>query len=368
MARFLYISPEHVSGTLSLFQRGHIARGHECRYVTFFPASSGFEEDICLHLPLMPDTPFIRKLKNVFYRRSPEMRGVSPRGGYPPVWRPGTAAEAVFFFLRDRLSAPRIQRAIHRYDLDKFDVYHLEQGLDFFRDAHFVRRMKSRGAKIVCFYHGTDLRNRGVIPSVDQISDLNLTSELDLLDLHPRIKYLHLPFDISSYQLKTHEHHPLIIGHACRGPEARHFKGTDTILAVVKELERDYPVRLDFVEGLDHDDCVRRKRQWDIAVDQIADAGGWCYGMNSLETLALGIPTCTRMNPHCLAFFSDHPFVNVTPETLKAQLIKLIEDVSYRRRMGTEGRHWLERTHSLDAVMDHLYRYYEEAGITLERT
>ncbi len=367
MARILYISPEHISGTLTLFRNGHRSRGHECRYVTLFPASSGFEEDICLRLPLMPDSAFIRGLKNIFYRRSPEMRAEAEREGFPPVWRPGTAAEAVFFFLRDLLLAPRINRAVKRWELDRYDVYHLEQGLGFFRDARFIRRMKKRGAKVVCFYHGTDLRNRGVLPAVDEISDLNLTSELDLLEKHPKIKYLHLPFDLDRFQVKRGENDPLIIGHACRGLEARRFKGTDEIIAAVKALEKTHSVRLDFVEGLPHDQCLERKAGWDIAVDQIADRGGWCYGMNSLETLAMGIPTCTRMNPDCIAFFGDHPFVNVQPENLKEELIRLVEDRNYRKRKGEEGRRWLERTHSLDAVMDRLYHYYEEAGITLDR-
>ena len=366
MAKILYISPEHVSGMLNLFQRGHRARGHECRYVTFFPSSSGFPEDICLNLPLMPDAGWIRRVKRLVYRGSPEMIGKEDREGYPPVWRSNTAAEAVFFFLRDLLLSGRINRAIHRHGLDQFDVYHLDQGLDFYRDARFVQRMKSRGAKIVCFYHGTDLRNRGVIPKVDAISDLNLSSELDLLKKHPRIRYLHLIFDTERYQVKEGENDPLVIGHACRGPEARHFKGTNDVISIVKGLEQDYPVKLDLVEGLPNEECLRRKARWDIAVDQIADLGGWGYGMNSLETLAMGIPTCTRMNPECDQFFAGHPFINVDRDSLRQQLIKLIEYPDLRHNKGLEGREWVEKIHGIDSVMSELYCHYEEAGITLE--
>jgi hypothetical protein len=365
VARILYISPEHVSGTLELFQRGHRARGHECRYVTFFPSSSGFPEDICLNLPLMAGARWIQTLKNIVYRRSPQMLGRADREGCPPVWRSSTAAEAVFFFLRDRMLSGRIRRAIRRYGLDQFDLYHLDQGLDFYRDGRFIRRMKGRGAGLVCFYHGTDLRNRGVIPEIDAISDLNLTSELDLLTKHPNIRYLHLPFDVDRFQVKERENDPLIIGHACRGPQTWHFKGTERIVQVIKELEKTHPVRLDLVEGLPHEECLRRKARWDIAVDQIADRGGWCYGVNSLETLSLGIPTCTRMNPRCSQFFPAHPFVNVDADTLKPQLVQLIEDSQYRRRKGQEGREWVRKTHGLHSVMDELYRYYAEAGIVL---
>jgi glycosyltransferase involved in cell wall biosynthesis len=366
MAKILYISPEHISGNLTLFQLGHRRRGHECRFVTFFPSSSGFPEDICLHLPLMPDSGLVKFWKKRIYRTTPEMLGIEDRAGFPPVWRPATAAEALFFLLRDRWLAPRIHAAVRRYGLDRFDLYHLDQGLDFFRDGRFILRMKSRGAYVTCFYHGTDLRNRGVIPAIDAVSDLNLTSELDLLEKHPAIRYLHLPFDVQRFQIRTVENHPLVIGHACRGREARHFKGTERIVQVVRELERTYAVRLDLVEGLPHDECLRRKANWDIAVDQIADVGGWGYGVNSLETLSLGIPTCTRMNDRCAAFFADHPFVNVDGENLKSELIKLVANPDYRRRKGLEGREWVMKRHSLESVMDELYAHYAAAGIHLD--
>ncbi|TKJ41890.1 hypothetical protein CEE37_04795 [candidate division LCP-89 bacterium B3_LCP] len=365
MARILYISPEHVSGTLSLFQKGHRNRGNECRYATFYPSPSSFPEDVCLNLPFMPDAAWVKNLKKILYRSAPEMRAEADRPGYPPTWQTSTAAEAVFFFLRDFLISGRINRVIGEFEFDRFDLYHLDQGLDFFRNARFIRRMKNRGGRIVCFYHGTDLRNRGVIPAVDEISDLNLTSELDLLDKHPNIKYLHLPLDVKRFDMKEVENDPLIIGHACRAQSARHFKGTDHIIKVMNELERDFPVKFDLVEGLPNDECMRRKERWDIAVDQIADRGGWGYGMNSLETLAMGVPTCTRMNDKCDAFFTDHPFVNVDENSLKDKLVELIENRDHRRQLGKEGRKWVEENHSLDAVMDQLYRYYQDAGIKL---
>jgi glycosyltransferase involved in cell wall biosynthesis len=368
MARILYISPEHVSGTLALFQRGHRARGHDCRYVTFFPSAYGYPEDLCLNLGLMPDSSLIRTLKRFFYRHSPQKLGQAIRPGYPPYWRPDTAAEALFFQMRDLLLSGKIQRAIRHHGLDQFDLYHLDQGLDFYRDARFIRRMKARGAAVACFYHGTDLRNRGVIPVVDEISQLNLTSELDLLSRHPHLHYLHLPFQVENFTVRTTENSPLVIGHACRALSARHFKGTDTIIAIVKELEKTHTVKLDLVEGLPNTEALRRKANWDIAIDQIADRGGWGYGVNSLETLAMGIPTCTRMNAACEKFFAGHPFINVDETSLRSNLIELIENVPYRRAKANQSRQWVIDRHSLDRVMDELYRHYEHAGIVLRRS
>ena len=77
-------------------------------------------------------------------------------------------------------------------ELDKFDVYHFESGMDFLKNESFVKDLKKKNKKILCHYHGEDLRSRGVMPFIDQVSSLNLTNELDLLDKHPNLKYLFL--------------------------------------------------------------------------------------------------------------------------------------------------------------------------------
>jgi hypothetical protein len=366
VAKILYISPEHVSGNLTLFQKGHQTRGHECRFVTLFPSSSTFPEDICLNLPLMPDSQAIKIIRKLAYRSSTAKAGLSDLEGYPPTWRASSWLEKFFFAGRDNLLARKIEKVIQQYRFSEFDLIHLDQGLDFFRDARFARRMKTRGAYVTCFYHGNDMRNRGVIPEVDAISDLNLTSELDLISKHPNIQYLHLPFRVEDYTPQPLENNPLIIGHACRGPANRHHKGTDQIIAIVKDLEVHYPVKLDFVEGLPNSECLMRKRTWDIAVDQIADQGGWGYGVNSLESLSMGIPTCTLMNTECEKFFSDHPFINANAFSLGQKLIELITNHDYRRRKAEEGRKWVIKWHSLDSVMAELYAHYAGAGINLE--
>jgi len=94
--------------------------------------------------------------------------------------------------------------------------------------------------------------------------------------------------------------------------------------------------------------------------------GGWGYGVNSLETLSMSIPTCTRMNEQCDRFFVDHPFINVNHDSLRAKLIELIEKPDYRRNKGKEGLEWVNKTHSLCSVVNKLYQYYIEAGIELD--
>ena len=358
MLKILYLAPEHYTGALGLFVQAHRRRGHQCRLVTLFRSHSRYEEDICLNLPLVGPHFSLMALRRAAYRTHGPEGELAVRQGYPPRWVPANRAESWFFTFRDALWAPAIHRAIAGYGLMDYDIYHLESGLGFFRDGRIIKRLKDRGKRIVCSYHGTDLRQRGVIPRIDRLADLNLTCELDLLDRHPRMRYLFLPIDTSQFTFREPQNRVRTIGHA---PTSRYFKGSDEIIAVCRQLERERGIRLILIENKPHREALRLKAQCDIFIDQIANLGGWGYGMNSLESLSMGIPTCTSMVPEYEEFLPDHPFVQVDRDHLKEQLIWLIEDDGLRRRKARQGREWVERHHDIDVVMDQLYRYYEES-------
>jgi glycosyltransferase involved in cell wall biosynthesis len=356
--RILYISPEHISGTLTMFQEAHRHRGNECRFVTLFHSRFNFGEDICLNLPLMPGNRLFVLLKKGFHR----LRGVNLQrdlSGYPPIWKPNDPLEAILFRLRDTLIAPKVYRTIKEHQLDFFDIVHLEQGMEFFRDGRVVKEWKQQGKKFVCFYHGTDIRNRGVIPAIEEITDLHLTSEWDLMSMHPKMEYLHLPIDTKKFRVVAPDGDPIRICHAAR---IRVFKGTETVIKVVENLKKKYPVELVLIENVPHSTALRLKQTCHIAIDQLTNLGGWGYGMSSLETLAMGIPTLTNIPPEMADKIPGHPFIHATPETLERELVKLIEDIDYRRQKGKDGRAWVEKVHDIEVVTDSLYGYYRREG------
>jgi glycosyltransferase involved in cell wall biosynthesis len=359
MLKILYLAPEHYTGALELFVQAHRQLGNESRLVTLYRSHSGYSEDICLRLPLVGPHRSLMTLRRLAYFGHGQQGMYTPKVGHPPVWRPANLAEKLFFRARDVLWAPRVYRAIEEYDLMEFDIYHLESGLGFFRDGRVIGRLKTMGKKIVCSYHGTDLRQRGVIPEIDAISDLNLTCELDLMSMHPRINYLFLPIDTSRFVLREHRDEVQRIGHA---PTSRYFKGSDRIIQVCRELEREFGVQLVLIENKPHPEALRLKHSCDIFVDQIANLGGWGYGMNSLESLSMGIPTCTNMVPQYEEFLPDHPFINVDSQNLKDQLVQLIGDSELRKRKREEGRRWVERRHDTRVVVKQLYEYYRQLG------
>ena len=358
--KILYISPQNTVGTLGLWQRIHQDRGHECRFVTYFPSPMGFPDDICLHLPLVSGAPRFARLRQRVYTRTKGPLGDETRlPGEPPVWKPGSLAERAFFTFRDRLWRYWVEPAIRRYRLLDFDVYHLEWGLEFYRSGRFVDRLARLGKPILATYHGQDFRNRGIIPAVDRRVWLSLTSEHDLIPRHPNLHYLFLPFDVQAFVPDNQLHDPVTICHATRN---RYVKGSNVIIEACQALEKSHGVRFILIEDQPHDITLALKKQADIYVDQVANVAPG-YGMNSIEAMAMVLACCTNMDEDYQAFMPEHPFVNVNPGNLLGKLTELVENPDLIRERGRAARRWAETHHDLNVVGDQLYGYYRRLGI-----
>jgi hypothetical protein len=358
MLRILHLCDQNWVGTASTFVKYHNKLGNQSRMVTLSRCKTGFDEDICLNLPMMKGSSgdmVLKRLINLLHGNAPKSQD---RGGVR-VWRPRSRFETLLFTLRDTLAAPRIYGAIDRYDLLSYDIYHLESGVEFFRDARILKKLKAMGKRIVCYYIGTDLRDRGVIPEVDRLSDLNITTEFDHLKLRPDLRFSFLPFEVGDYGPRQTENARLRI---CHAPRNRSLKGTARIIEAVRQMERKHGVELVLIEGRPHAEAIRIKETCDIAIDQITDLGGTGYGVNSLETLSMGIPTLTSFTPDFQAFLADHPFILVNPENLPDKLEQVILDRDLRRRKGAEGRRFVEKYHDAQAVVKSIYAIYRELG------
>ena len=354
--KILYVSPEHVSGTLTLFQSEHRRRGDECRFVTFWHSRWKFPDDICLQLPMMPDRAWVRALRRLMHLHFSS--AARPSTAMMPYWRPG-ALESLLFRWRDELLWPRIRRAIEAYGLGSFDVIHFDGGLDFTRDGRFSQRMAAQGKKIVCFYHGSDMRSRGVLRALDDVAALRLTSEWDLLELDERLRYLYLPFDTRRHPERAYRFHkPIRICHASRNP----YKGTPYVEAAVERLARRHPVALTILRDVPHAEAIQIKSECDIFVDQLTNAGGWGYGMSSVEALAIGMPVVTNIPAQMAARLGENPFVQATTANVMDVLESLIEDEGRCCDLAVRGCVWVRQRHDVQAVGEQLYAYYREAG------
>ena len=151
-----------------------------------------------------------------------------------------------------------------------------------------------------------------------------------------------------------------MVSHA---PTNRFYKGSDYIIKVCKQLERENKISFDLIENVSHSEALDRKSKSDIFIDQIGDRGGWGYGMNSVESLAMGICTLTQLNSRYQEFIPDYPFININKITLKEILEDLIKDKKKIYKKGQEAKKWVEKKHNIKKVADELYRYYKSIGL-----
>lgn len=360
--RILYLSPENTVGTLNLWKQAHEARGNECVFITLYPTKHGYDPGICLNLPLVKANSFYMQGRHAYYQFAKGEGGdYKEKEGHPPIWAPNSFLEAKYFQFRDWLWSGTVEKAINDHDLYGFDVVHLEWGLEFYRDARFVKKLKEKEIPIVCTYHGQDLRTRGVIQEINELSSLNVTSELDLLQRHPDLQYLFLPYD-------TSQHKPLISVNEtiriCHSPTDRYYKGSETIIPICEQLAKDLDhVEFVLIENMPHAEAQNLKASCDILIDQVHNRGGWGYGMNSVEALSMGLCCVTELIDEYVDFIPDHPFVNVNENNLYDSLRTLVNDKEGLLTHKKRSRAWVIKYHDMHNTIEVLYKYYNERGI-----
>jgi len=350
--KILHIAPFNVAGVPISFVQAERELEYYSRLITFGRLRHGFQEDICLNLPLL-NFKGLKLIKQLFSDKAKlQVTNVAPKPDVIPLqWRPNGYFEKRLIDLRESLWNKKINTVIKKYHIEEFDIIQLDGGLGFFRDGRIINSLKEKGKTIISCYTGSDLRVRGVIPQIDAITDLNVTDEFDHLQLHPNIHHVFFPLNLKKFKPVEFSHHNILkIGHA---PTSRKAKGSDIIIPLVKQLENNYSVKLVLIENLPYNDAIELKSKCDIFIDQIGDLG---YGINSLESLAMGIPTCSCLAPNFAEKYPDHPFIVIDAHNLQQRLIKLIEDKELRQEKGKQGRQWVAKYHDAQKVVKKIHR------------
>jgi len=252
---------------------------------------------------------------------------------------------------------------IEEYNLNDYDIIHYDAGLDFYRDASQAKKWKSMGKKIVCCYYGSDLRTRGIIKPLDDISDLNITSEFDHLALKNDLYYLFYPYDISELpEKKTNNSDAIKIIHT---PTNRKFKGTDIIIEVIEKIKKERKIEFILLENKTRDYLLEEKSKCDISIDQVGGTmGGTGYGKAGLESIAMGIPTLTNMTKEYSDWLPENPFVVANNNNdLYDKLVELIDNKELRKQLGEAGKSWTIKYHSYRNVNEKLYELYKMKNI-----
>lgn len=350
--KILHIAPFNYAGVPMIFVNAERKLGHYSRLIVLGANIQERPGDIYLNLPFL-DSVFVRLAKRFFtpLHRRLISYDTQPIGEIPKIWKPSTP-EKMLIKLREKVWQRRIDKLLEHMDFYNFDIYQLDGGLGFYRDSGIIRELKKKGRKIVVCYTGSDLRTRGVIKGIDKISDVNITVEFDHLSYHPDIKYVPFPFDFSSLpQRKISGSESVVIGHA---PTNRKAKGSDFIISVLKELQAENPqVIINLIEGMPYKKALEKKSECDIFIDQIGNLG---YGINSIESMGMGIATCSCLAQGFKEAFPDNPFVEINKENLKQKLQMLINNKNLRESIGNKSMEWVREFHDSVQVVKKIHR------------
>lgn len=357
MLRILHIAPINFAGVPYDFYKMHNAVGDQSRIVTLHKNERIFPEDICLNLPL-PNQFLAKKLRK---KKVNELEKTDRTAAHYFNFK--NIFENTYYNLYDLFASAKIEKAIFDFNLNDFDIIHFDGGLDFYRNSKQALKWKKAGKKIVCCYYGSDLRIRGLIKEMDEISDLNLTSEYDHLSLKKDLHYLFYPYDVS--ELPARKERSSDQTKIIHSPTNRKYKGTDLIVSVIDKIKKERNIEFLLIENLDRKKLLEIKSECDISIDQVGGTmGGTGYGKAGLETLAMGIPTITNMTKDYADWLPENPFVvSNNADELYNSLLELIDDENLRNEKGKRGIEWVKKYHSFESVDKNLKSLYRQAGI-----
>jgi glycosyltransferase involved in cell wall biosynthesis len=357
MLKILHLAPLNFAGVPYDFFKMHNKMGDYSRLVTFHKNERDFPEDICLDLPL-PDFDIAKKWRR---RKVVLKENLQTTGTHE--FSPRNIFEKYYFDFNDRLKKGKIEDVIEKYNLNEFEIIHYDSGLDFYRYPHQALKWKEQGKKIVCCYYGSDLRIRGIIKKLDEISDLKITSEYDHLAMKEDLQYLFYPYDSSELPVRPEISNEIVT--IVHSPTNRKYKGTDLIISVIEKIKKEKRIKFILMENKPRNEVLKVKSESDICIDQVGGTmGGTGYGKAGLESLAMGIPTVTNMTREYSEWLPENPFVVADNEAeLYMKLTELIEDKSIRERMGSEGKKWVKKYHSYESVDSRLKELYKLKNI-----
>ncbi len=363
MKSVLHIAPENTAGVPYNVMSMQNMFGMPARLVTFYKIPYNFPEDICLNLEL-PRSRLAMKWRE--YKQSRMHSDIKEQDidkwTHMPEFNPRNSFEKAYMKYRESKNQGKLLKALDDINADSFDIIHFDGGIDFFSDSRLAKKWKSEGKKIVNCYFGDDLRTRGIVKEMDELSDLNLTFEYDHTLRHPNINFLFFPFDNSPVKyISDEEYNKRKTIRIVHSPTHRYIKGTPEILEAIEKVKKSRNIEFVLVEDTPRDEVIKIKQTCHIAIDQIGNRGGTGYGINSLETLSMGLPTITDMNCGMDKWLPENPFIVADKENLPEKLMHLIDNINNINRPGL--REWVDRYHSYNSVFEKLQNYYKGNNI-----
>ena len=321
--------------------------GHHSILVTPYKPKYHFDdEDYCLYLPFVANTFLARFKQLIKYDRVNRSNNRSSQGERIVNWHPGSTFNQFLFWIRDLIWEKKTRKFLNKIDIGTYNLLVLDGGAGFLRSGKIVKELKSKGMKVMITYCGSDFRSRGPIAHIEKLADYRLTFEHDHHVLDPTLDFYFAPYSFPDYYTPKPTVNPgkIRIGHA---PTSRLVKGTGKILEILNEIKRDYPIEIILIENKSHKEALILKESCHIFIDNIGEIG---YGINSLESLYMGIPTAVQIMPDLEKLIPGHPFININMDTIKEKLIQLIEENTLREHYAKMGKKWVLEHHNSDKI------------------
>ena len=255
-----------------------------------------------------------------------------------------------------------------------YDVFHLYFGNTLlpppYPDLPVLRAM---GKRIVFHFCGCDIRQREhtlrnyalsactdcVLQGCKQLKhpdraacDVALVSTPDLLEFVPGAHVLPGGVDLERWRPKVSRREsvsqadPVLILHA---PTDRDIKGTKYLLSAVERLKAaGYPVELNLLDGVSHEQVQVLSEQADIVADQLMLGA---YGMFTVEMMARGLPVICRIRDDLRRFYPpDLPVISAEPGSIYDVLESLITQPERWADLGRRGVEYVRREHQMHRV------------------
>jgi hypothetical protein len=239
--------------------------------------------------------------------------------------------------------------------LPRTDIFHFYFGLTLVPKSLQFPLLRLAGRRSVYHFVGSDIRGKPPEAlAYRRRADAQIVGSHDALRWVPEAEIVPASIDLRDYRpAPTSDRTRPLVVHA---PTGRARKGTEHVVAACRDLALD----LDIVEGLPHEEALRRYERADIVVDQLNS--GW-YGRFAVEAMALAKPVLAFLHEEAVrqteaAFGVPLPIVPATSETLAARLGELAGAADERRRLGSAGRAYVERVHDADRNADRLIAIY----------
>jgi len=245
-------------------------------------------------------------------------------------------------------------RALARF-LPQTDIFHFYFGLTLVPKSLQFPILRATGKRSIMHWLGADIRGK----TPEQLAwgrraDVQIVGSYSARRWVPEAEVVPPGIDLATLTpVPPVERERVRVVHA---PSNLERKGTEHVVRACEELG----VELDVVHGVQNVEAVERYRRADIVVDQVLR--DW-HGLFTIESMAMGKPVVTSLDEGAVrateeAFGVPMPVVRATKDDLVEKLRPLVESFGLRKRLGEEGRAYVERVHDLERMTDRLIAIY----------